>query len=32
VAEERLHKVKGASLLNSLVHALERVDELMRVG
>lgn len=32
VVEKRLHKVKGASLLNSLVQALEKVDELMKVG
>jgi putative transposase len=32
VVEKRLHRVKGASLLSSLVQALEKVDELMKVG
>lgn len=32
VVEKRLHKVKGASLLSSLVQSLEKVDELMKVG
>ena len=32
VVEKRLHKVKGASLLSNLVQALEKVDELMKVG
>jgi putative transposase len=32
VVEKRLHKVKGASLLNSLVQALAKVDVLEKVG
>lgn len=32
VVEKRLHKVKGAFLLSSLVQSLEKVDELMKVG
>lgn len=32
VVEKRLHKVKGASVLKSLVQALEKVDELQKVG
>jgi hypothetical protein len=30
--EKRLHKVKGASLLDSLVQILEKVDALEMVG
>ena len=32
LVEKRLHKVKGASVLNSLVQALDKVDVLEKVG